>query len=121
MLSSEGFVVEGTGDNVFIIKDGAVITPPPYLGILKGITRDAVVELALAAGLRVSEDVFTRHDVYNADECFLTGTAAEIIPVIEADGRVIGKGIPGPITQRLMKDFRSLTLTTGTPVYPEES
>ena len=109
MLGSHGFVCEGTGDNVFIVKKGVLITPPVHLGILVGITRNTVIALAKEEGIPVEESPFTRHDVYVADECFLTGTAAEVIPVIEADMRVIGSGSPGPVTRRLMGKFRELT------------
>lgn len=119
MLTAEGYVVECTGDNIFIVKGLSLITPPKFLGILEGITRSAVMELARAAGLEVREEVFTRHDVFNADECFLTGTAAEVVPVVEVDGRRVGEGTPGPITNRLAEDFRRLVQSEGTPVYPE--
>jgi branched-chain amino acid aminotransferase len=113
MLTHDGFVAEATGDNIFIIKEGTLITPPPHLGILKGITRDAVMELARAKGITVLERVFTRHDVFTADECFLTGTAAEIIPVVKVDGRIIGEGRPGPVTCDLIQAFRELTRVDG--------
>ncbi len=117
MLNSEGYVVEGSADNIFIVRDGAVITPAPHLGILEGITRNAVMELARSLELDMREEVFTRHDLFNADECFLTGTAAELIPVVEVDGRKIGDGKPGPVTRRLWEAFKELRETTGTPVY----
>ncbi|MEW6243402.1 MAG: branched-chain-amino-acid transaminase [Bacillota bacterium] len=117
MLNSEGYVVEGTGDNIFIVKGRKVITPPTHVGILEGITRATVMQMAEEAGYEVREEVFTRHDVYTADECFLTGTAAELIPCIEADGRTIGSGAPGPVTKSLMNAFRKLTHETGTPIY----
>ncbi|MEW6770398.1 MAG: branched-chain-amino-acid transaminase [Bacillota bacterium] len=113
MLTHDGFVAEATGDNIFIVKEGTLITPPPYLGILKGITRDAVMELARAKGITVLERVFTRHDVFTADECFFTGTAAEIIPVVKVDGRIIGEGRPGPVTWDLIRAFRELTRVDG--------
>jgi branched-chain amino acid aminotransferase len=116
MISGPGYICEGTGDNIFIVSRGKLITPPPYLGILVGITREAVIELAGQEGIPVQEAPFTRHDLYVADECFLTGTAAEVIPVIEVDMRKIGNGEPGPITRRLIKRFRALTLTEGTPL-----
>lgn len=117
MLNGEGYVVECTGDNIFIIKDEVFYTPPKYIGILEGITRNAAMELAVAAGYTVREEIFTRHDLFNADECFLTGTAAEIIPVVKVDGRVIGDGLPGPITRQMMADFRRLVRSEGTPIY----
>ncbi len=116
MTNSQGYISEGTGDNIFIYRKGKLITPPPYLGILEGITREAVIELAHEEGIPLQEAPFTRHDVYVADECFLTGTAAEVIPVIEADMRTIGTGKPGPVTRTLMEKFRELTQTTGTPL-----
>ena len=116
MTNSQGYISEGTGDNIFIYRKGKLITPPPYLGILEGITREAVIELAREEGIPLQEAPFTRHDVYVADECFLTGTAAEVIPVIEADMRTIGTGKPGPVTRTLMEKFRELTQTTGTPL-----
>jgi len=116
MISGQGYICEGTGDNIFIINRGRLITPPPHLGILVGITRDAVIELAEQEGITVHEVPFTRHDLYVADECFLTGTAAEIIPVIEADMRTIGSGKPGLLTRRLIKRFRELTQKEGTPL-----
>lgn len=117
MLNAEGYVAEGSGDNVFIIKDGVIYTPPPYAGILNGITRQVVMELALKEGYTVKEELFTRHDVYIADECFLTGTAAEIIPVVKVDGRSIGEGKPGEITKHLMELFREHTLNNGISIY----
>ncbi len=116
MLTANGYVSEGSGDNVFIYRKGTLFTPPPYLGILEGVTRAAIIELARADGIEVLEQPFTRHDVYVADECFLTGTAAEVIPVIEVDGRTIGSGTPGPVTRRLIKLFRDLTCTEGVPL-----
>ncbi len=113
MLSAHGYVAECTGDNIFIARGGALLTPPPYAGILKGITRACVMELARKAKVPVREEMMTRHDLYNADECFLTGTAAEIAPIVKIDGRVIGLGRPGPVTLRLMKDFRAATKTDG--------
>ncbi len=113
MLGSSGYVAECTGDNIFIIKRGTLITSPAYIGILKGITRQAVIELAKKSGNGFEENVLTRHDLFNADECFLTGTAAEIVPVVKIDGRIIGDGRPGKITLRLMREFRKLTKTDG--------
>ncbi|GIW82745.1 MAG: branched chain amino acid aminotransferase [Gemmatales bacterium] len=109
MLNHNGEIAECTGDNIFLVKDGRLLTPPPHAGILVGITRDAVIELARAANIPVSEPTLTRHDVYAADECFLTGTAAEVIPVVKCDGRPIGNGKPGPITKQLREAFHRLT------------
>jgi branched-chain amino acid aminotransferase len=113
MFTAHGYVAECTGDNIFIIKDNNLITPPAYLGILKGITRGCVMDIARKAGMAVKEDVITRHNIFTADECFLTGTAAEIIPVVGLDKRVIGDGEPGKITLNLMKEFRKVTKTDG--------
>jgi branched-chain amino acid aminotransferase len=115
MLNVEGFVAEGTGDNIFLVKAGSLITPPPYAGILEGITRNAVMDLARGMGIHVLESLFTLFDVYTADECFLTGTAAEVIPVVKVDGRTIGSGLPGEMTKRLEEAFRTLTKTEGVP------
>lgn len=117
MLNGQGYVCEGTGDNIFIIRKGKIITPPAYLGILPGITRDSVMETARELGYPVEEGVFTLHDLYTADECFLTGTAAEVIPVVQADARAIGNGRPGEITMRLIEQFRTQTQSQGTPIY----
>jgi branched-chain amino acid aminotransferase len=117
MLNAEGYVVECTGDNIFILKDNALITPPIHVGILEGVTRNAVIEIASENGIRVEEKTFTRYELYVADECFLTGTAAEIIPVVKIDGRMIGNGLPGAMTKKLAAEFRKLTETTGTPIY----
>ncbi|MFM8633357.1 MAG: branched-chain-amino-acid transaminase [Planctomycetia bacterium] len=108
MLNHKGEVAECTGDNVFVVRSGTLLTPPPDAGILEGITRNAVMELARKAGIDCREATLTRHDLYTADECFLTGTAAEVIPVVDIDGRTIGSGTPGPITARLTKDFHAL-------------
>lgn len=109
MLNHKGEVAEATGDNVFLVKRGVLKTPPPDAGILEGVTRNAVMELARAANVPVQETSLSRHDVYTADECFLTGTAAEVIPVIKCDGRPIGNGKPGPITRQLRERFVQLT------------
>jgi branched-chain amino acid aminotransferase len=116
MLNAEGFVAECTGDNLFIVKNRALFTPPLSAGALYGITRQTVIELAEEAGLKVSEPNLTRYDLFNADECFLTGTGAELIPVVKIDGRVIGTGKPGPITRRLEEDYRALTKVSGEPI-----
>jgi branched-chain amino acid aminotransferase len=113
MLDSLGYVAECTGDNIFIVKRAHLYTPPQCMGTLRGITRDAVLELARRNKIVVHEHVITRHEVYISDECFLTGTAAEIIPVVEVDGRIIGDGKPGKLTLRLMKKFKELTKRDG--------
>jgi branched-chain amino acid aminotransferase len=113
MLDSLGFVAECTGDNIFIVKRGELYTPPQCMGTLRGITRDSVLEIAKKAKIPVHEHVITRHEVYISDECFLTGTAAEIIPVVKVDGRVIGQGKPGALTLSLTKKFRDLTKIAG--------
>jgi len=117
MLNKDGYVLECTGDNIFIVRNGVLITPPTYLGVLAGITRNTVLELAGKLKIDAREEVFSRYSLYNADECFLTGTAAEIIPVVRVDGRVIGDGRPGRISLRLMKAFWKLTKKEGTPIY----
>lgn len=116
MLTREGYVAEGTSDNVFIVGDGVVATPDLHLGVLAGITRGAVLEIAAAQSIPTEETTLTLFDVYNADECFLTGTAAELVPVVEVDGRRIGEGRPGPITKRLLHAFRELTRSEGVPI-----
>jgi len=114
MLNNEGYVAECTGDNIFIIKDGVIRTPHPSQGLLQGITRDTVIGLAKNAGYTVIEDVMTRYDIISADEAFLTGTAAEVIPMISLDQRAIGTGKPGEITRKIIALFREET-KTGTP------
>ncbi|HTV75547.1 MAG TPA: branched-chain-amino-acid transaminase [Candidatus Baltobacteraceae bacterium] len=116
MLNSEGFVAECTADNLFIMKNGEMSTPPLSAGALYGITRQTVIELAKEAGLKISEPNLTRYDLFNADECFLTGTGAEIMPVIKIDGRVIGDGKPGRLTRRLTDDYHALTKVSGEPI-----
>lgn len=116
MLSADGYVAEATGDNIFIYTGGKLVTPPTSIGILEGITRDAVMQLAREMGIDVSEKTFTQYDVYTADECFLTGTAAEIIPVVSLDGRTIGEGKPGPVTRELMARFREMTRKEGVAI-----
>ncbi len=108
MLNHKGEVSECTGDNIFLVRRGELHTPSIDAGILEGITRDAVIEIARGTGLTVVERAMDRHDVYTADECFLTGTAAEVIPVVECDARPIGTGKPGPITKDLLKRFHAL-------------
>src|SRR5881296_3355715 len=109
MLNDAGNVAECTADNVFIIKDSQIFTPPITAGALRGITRSVVFDIAGEFDLEVTEADFTRHDIFVADECFLTGTAAEIVPVVKADGRLIGNGKPGPITTRIIARFREMT------------
>ncbi len=106
MLNHKGDIAECTGDNIFIVKRGILKTPPTDAGILEGITRNCVIQLAEEASVPVQEVTLQRHDVYTADECFLTGTAAEVIAVVEIDGRKIGAGVPGPITQELRQRFQ---------------
>jgi branched-chain amino acid aminotransferase len=116
MLTVDGYVAEGTGENIFIAKRGELFTPPAYMGILKGITRQVVMKLAQEMDIPVHEVVLTLHDVYTADECFLTGTGAEIVPVVKLDGRVIGDGTPGKITRALIQKFRAYTQQAGVPI-----
>jgi branched-chain amino acid aminotransferase len=116
MLNHQGYVAEATGDNIFIYRQNRLVTPPLSVGILQGIRRDTVIDLAQEAGIAVVEEVFNQYDLYNAEECFLTGTAAEIVPVVKVDGRVIGTGEPGPITRDLTTRFRQLVATTGVPI-----
>ncbi len=108
MLNHKGEVAECTGDNIFIVRKGVLLTPPIDAGILEGITRNVVLELARQNDLAVAETPFTRHDVFVADECFLTGSAAEVIPVVKLDDRVIGNGVPGKVTLLLMDAFKKL-------------
>ncbi|MDD5506094.1 MAG: branched-chain-amino-acid transaminase [Candidatus Omnitrophica bacterium] len=113
MLDSLGYVAECTGDNIFVVKKGHLYTPPQCMGTLRGITRDSILEIARKGRIPAHEHVITRHEVYISDECFLTGTAAEIIPVVRVDGRVIGSGKPGKLTLELMKEFKRLTRKEG--------
>jgi branched-chain amino acid aminotransferase len=117
MLNAEGFVSECTGDNIVIVKAGQILTPPLSAGALYGITRGVVLELGREEGLAVAEPNLTRYDLFNADECFLTGTGAELIPIVKIDGRVIGAGRPGPITRRLVDKYHALTKVSGEPIY----
>ncbi len=121
LLNQLGHVVEGTGDNIFIVRGGALVTPPLSAGILPGITRATVMDLAREEGYDVREENFTLHELYNADECFLTGTAAEIIAAISCDGRAIGAGVPGPIAQAMRARFMEYAASHGTNVYPDLS
>jgi branched-chain amino acid aminotransferase len=113
MINHEGYVVEATGDNIFLVKNGILFTPPIWIGALRGITRDAVIEVAAAEGIAVREEPFSRYEVFAADEMFLSGTAAEVIPVTQVDGRVIGSGTPGEITRRLMRAYHALAVRDG--------
>ena len=116
MLNQEGYVAECTGDNIFMLKGRALITPPTSVGVLKGITARTVMEIAIDMGLEVREERFTRYDLYTADEVFLTGTAAEIIPVVRIDDRPIGDGRPGPTTWEIIRRFRKITTEDGVKV-----
>lgn len=116
MLNANGYVSECTGDNIFLVKDRQLTTPPLSAGALYGITRGTVMDLARAAGYPVSEPNLTRYDVFNADECFVTGTGAEIVPVVKVDGRLIGDGRPGSVTRELVKAYHTLTNSTGEPI-----
>jgi len=120
ILNNQGYVTEGSADNIFIIKNGIIKTPPVYLGALEGITRSAIIEIIRENGYALEEVPFTLHDVYIADEVFLTGTAAEVIPVVTVDNRQIGTGKPGEITNQLLQAFRKKTLTDGIRCYVEE-
>ncbi|MFD1706848.1 branched-chain-amino-acid transaminase [Siminovitchia sediminis] len=119
MLNDQGYVAEGSADNIFIVKDGKLLTPPGHVGALVGITRNTIIEIAREKGYEVEEAMFTRHEVYTADEVFLTGTAAEVIAVVKVDGRVIGEGKPGQVTNDLLAAFREQTVKDGVKVYDE--
>lgn len=121
MLTADGYVCECSADNVFVVTGGEVWTPATHLGLLQGVTRDVVLALAAGLGIPATERIFTLYDVYAADECFLTGTGAEVGPVVEIDGRQIRDGRPGPITQRLTTAFREEARRTGTPVFAGEA
>ena len=117
MLNAEGFVSECTGDNIFMVKQGQLFTPPLSSSALYGITRKVVLDLATEAGIPTGEPNLTRYDLFNADECFLTGTGAELVPVVKIDGRIIGSGKPGPITRKLVERYHALTKVSGEPIY----
>ncbi len=117
MLNEQGFVSECTGDNIFTVKKGIIYTPPISSGALSGVTRNVVFEMAAELGITILEPNMTRYDIFTADECFLTGTAAEIIPAVKLDTREIGSGTPGPLTRKLIARFRELTATSGDPIY----
>jgi len=116
MLNMEGYVAEATGDNLFLVKGGELLTPPTSQGALGGITRATVMDCAKELGLSCRESIITLYDCYNADETFLTGTAAEVIPMVRLDGREIGDGKPGPVTNRLIEAFRKTTQTDGAEI-----
>jgi len=113
MLDHLGYVAECTGDNIFVVQKGAVYTPPQCMGTLRGITRDTVLDIAKNNKIPTNEHVLTRHELFISDECFLTGTAAEIVPVVKVDGRVIGNGKPGKMTKVMMKEFKKIIKTSG--------
>jgi branched-chain amino acid aminotransferase len=117
MLNDQGYVTEGSADNIFIVKNNTIYTPPVYLGALEGITRNAIIDLAKKYGYDMKEVPFTRHDVYVADEVFLTGTAVEVIAVVEVDSRKIQDGKPGKITNHLLSEFRKIVRTDGVACY----
>ena len=117
MLNEQGFVSECTGDNIFTVKKGIIYTPPISSGALSGVTRNVVFEMASELGITILEPNMTRYDIFTADECFLTGTAAEIIPAVKLDTRAIGSGTPGPLTRKLIARFRELTASSGEPIY----
>ncbi|MCV4234988.1 branched-chain-amino-acid transaminase [Virgibacillus sp. LDC1] len=117
MMNAQGYVTEGSGDNIFIVKNGVVTTPPCYLGALEGITRQAIIDLCDKLGIKLKEEPFSMHDVYIADEVFFTGTAAEVIAAREIDGRMIGKGQAGPITLQLLEEFRRIVDQDGYKVW----
>jgi branched-chain amino acid aminotransferase len=117
MLNAQGYVAEGSSDNIFIVKDDVVFTPPAYVGALEGITRAAIMEICEREGIVLKEEPFTLHDVYVADEVFFTGTAAEVIAVREVDGRIIGEGKAGPITTKLLQEFRKIVVQDGVKVF----
>lgn len=116
MINDQGYVTEATGDNIFIVKNGELLTPPTYTGVLEGITRETVIEIACKMKIKTREKIMTRYDLYTADECFLTGTAAEIIPVVKIDAREINGGIPGSITKKLTREFKKKTKLLGEKV-----
>tara|TARA_R110002096_G_scaffold233086_11_gene423113 strand:+ start:3676 stop:4560 length:885 start_codon:yes stop_codon:yes gene_type:complete len=117
MLNASGYVAECTGDNIFVVKDGVITTPTIASGSLNGITRRVVINLARKSGFELHEVEMSRYELYTADELFLTGTAAEVVPVAEYDKRIIGSGKPGPITNQMIEAYRNLVETTGTPIY----
>jgi branched-chain amino acid aminotransferase len=117
MLTKEGYVSEGVGENIFIVKNGKIFTPPSAAGILPGITREVIIELAKKLGFEVLEKNITPYELFTADEAFFTGTAAEILPIREVNKRKIGKEIPGKVTKILMKKFEEIKSREGIPIY----
>lgn len=113
MMDHLGYITECTGDNIFVVKRGELYTPPQCMGTLRGITRDTVLDIARDLHIRTHEHVLTRHEMYISDECFLTGTAAEIVPVVKVDGREIGEGKPGEVTKIIGDRFKDLTRSDG--------
>ncbi|HEU5139521.1 MAG TPA: branched-chain-amino-acid transaminase [Bacillales bacterium] len=120
MMNNQGYVAECSADNIFIVKGDQVLTPPGYIGALEGITREAIMEIAEELGYEMKEEPFTRHDVYTADEVFLTGTAAEVIAVVKVDGRQVGDGTPGEKTQTLLQSFRRQVTSDGVKAFAEK-
>lgn len=116
MLNPQGFVAEATGDNIFVVRGNTLLTPPAWCGTLEGITRNVVMRLAAESGMTVREEVLTRYELYTADEVFLTGTAAEVIPVVTIDRRSIGAGKPGKATRKLASAFHRFASSSGTPI-----
>ena len=116
MLNAQGFIAEASGDNVFAIKGNKLMTPPTWCGALEGVTRDKVMQLGRELGMDVQETVMTRYELWTADEVFLTGTAAEVIAVVELDKRPIGTGKPGPVTNKLIKAYRDFVNNNGTSI-----
>jgi len=117
MLNADGFIAECTADNLFVVRGATLLTPSPQDGALDGITRGAVLSLAAEAGVEAREARLTRYDVYTADECFLSGTGAEVMPVVEIDGRRVGDGTPGALTRRFQEAFHALARSEGDPVW----
>jgi len=113
MLNAEGFVAECTGDNIFMMKGGRLLTPPFAAGALQGITRGVVLDIAREMGVEVAEPNLTRYDLFNADECFITGTAAEVVPVVKIDGRPVANGRPGKMTKKFMAAYHQVANQTG--------
>jgi branched-chain amino acid aminotransferase len=118
MLNAAGYVAECTADNLFVLRQGCLHTPAVAAGALQGVTRDSVLEIARELGLETAESFLTRYDLYTAEECFMTGTGAEIVPVVRIDGRRIGTGVPGPVTARVREGFAVLCHQDGVPVEP---
>lgn len=117
MLNQQGYITEGSGENIFAVHKDVLLTPAVFDGVLEGVTRKSVMEIAVNLGFVVKETHMTRYDIFTADECFFTGTAAEIVPVVSLDKRVLGTGKPGPVTNKIRKEFISLTQSEGVSVY----